>query len=266
MNQVLLSQIKNGKLFHAYVFEANKSYVESMYTEFIEKIYENQDFRSKDMKLDRFFDLEIIKPEKDYISLEKIRDMKKRVFEIPLEANYKIFIVEDAHFMRAEAQNALLKTLEEAPKYAIIILTTDNRNKLLSTILSRCQIVSAKPDNKDQDLDDEIKASILNLLVDSLNKKAYKIVGSKETFEKKDLNKRQVVNFIEEFFMNLILYKTGFDIDSISYENTLDKFSSLSIKKIERLILKLENMNEMIQVNVNFQTLIEDFMFALMEE
>ena len=111
-----------------------------------------------------------------------------------------------------------------------------------------------------------MQASILNLLVDSLNSKAFKIVGSREIFEKKDLNKRQVVNFIEEFFMNLIIFKSGIDIDKVSYAKTLEKFSSLSIKKIENLILKLEKMNEMIQVNVNFQTLIEDFMFALMEE
>ena len=266
MNEILLSQIKKGELFHAYIFEANKQDVEGMYTEFIEKIYESQDYRSKDMKLDRFFDVEVIKAEKDYISLERIREMKKKVFEIPLEASYKIFIVEDAHLMRAEAQNALLKTLEEAPEYAIIILTTDNRNKLLNTILSRCQIISYKSDKQGDELDTEMQASILNLLVDSLNSKAFKIVGSREIFEKKVLNKRQVVNFIEEFFMNLIIFKSGIDIDKVSYAKTLEKFSSLSIKKIENLILKLEKMNEMIQVNVNFQTLIEDFMFALMEE
>ncbi|MCR4908413.1 MAG: DNA polymerase III subunit [Lachnospiraceae bacterium] len=63
----------------------------------------------------------------------------------PYQTNRKIYIVPDASMMTPGAQNALLKTLEEPPSYAVIILLADNRETLLPTILSRCICLSVKP-------------------------------------------------------------------------------------------------------------------------
>ncbi|MGN1147219.1 MAG: ATP-binding protein [Lachnospiraceae bacterium] len=63
----------------------------------------------------------------------------------PYSSPYKIYIVNEAEKMTVQAQNALLKTLEEPPAYAVIILLTTNVNSLLQTILSRCVILHMKP-------------------------------------------------------------------------------------------------------------------------
>ena len=58
----------------------------------------------------------------------------------PYESRYKIYIINDAQKMTLQAQNALLKTIEEPPAYAIILLLADNPDSLLPTISSRCVI------------------------------------------------------------------------------------------------------------------------------
>lgn len=63
----------------------------------------------------------------------------------PYSSPYKIYIVNEAEKMTVQAQNALLKTLEEPPAYAVILLLTTNVNALLQTILSRCVILNMKP-------------------------------------------------------------------------------------------------------------------------
>ena len=63
----------------------------------------------------------------------------------PYSSPYKIYIVNEAEKMTVQAQNALLKTLEEPPAYAVILLLTTNVNSLLQTILSRCVVLNMKP-------------------------------------------------------------------------------------------------------------------------
>ena len=63
----------------------------------------------------------------------------------PYNSPYKVYIVSEAEKMTVQAQNALLKTLEEPPAYAVILLLTTNVNSLLQTILSRCVILHMKP-------------------------------------------------------------------------------------------------------------------------
>lgn len=63
----------------------------------------------------------------------------------PYSSPYKIYIMNEAEKMTPQAQNAILKTLEEPPEYAVIMLLTSNVNGLLPTILSRCVVLNMKP-------------------------------------------------------------------------------------------------------------------------
>ena len=63
----------------------------------------------------------------------------------PYSGPKKIYIVSEGEKMTVQAQNALLKTLEEPPEYAVILILTDNVNTLLPTILSRCVVLNMKP-------------------------------------------------------------------------------------------------------------------------
>src|SRR3989344_5650971 len=75
------------------------------------------------------------------ISIDQIRELKRLIFQKPISQKYKFVIIKKAHTLTVEAQNALLKILEEPPKSAIIILEAHNKSGLLPTILSRVVII-----------------------------------------------------------------------------------------------------------------------------
>ena len=112
------------------------------------------------------------------IKINQIRIMQEQIAEKPIISNRKVYIINDSDLMTVEAQNCLLKTLEEPPEYAVIILVLSNENKLLNTIKSRCtKIVFHKLNNEqllqyakqnnisvNNDLLDTCDGSISNLL------------------------------------------------------------------------------------------------------
>lgn len=77
-------------------------------------------------------------------SVEDIRNLNDQVRIPPQVGNYKVYIIDEVHMLTTQAFNAFLKTLEEPPKYAIFILATTEKHKILPTILSRCQIFNFK--------------------------------------------------------------------------------------------------------------------------
>ena len=77
-------------------------------------------------------------------SVDHMRALIEQVRFQPQEGKYKIFIIDEVHMLTSQAFNAFLKTLEEPPSYAIFILATTEKHKILPTILSRCQIFDFK--------------------------------------------------------------------------------------------------------------------------
>jgi DNA polymerase III delta prime subunit len=114
------------------------------------RIAYSKDFCTK-QKIDKF-DITII--EKDTsaktttqsIGIDEVKQMQKKIFFKPIKSETKAVIIEDAHLLTKEAQNALLKVLEEPPANTIIMLGSDTKEALLPTILSRCQVIELEPD------------------------------------------------------------------------------------------------------------------------
>jgi DNA polymerase III subunit gamma/tau len=77
-------------------------------------------------------------------SVEDIRNLTEQVRFSPQQGKYKVYIIDEVHMLSTQAFNAFLKTLEEPPSYAIFILATTEKHKILPTILSRCQIFDFK--------------------------------------------------------------------------------------------------------------------------
>jgi DNA polymerase III subunit gamma/tau len=71
--------------------------------------------------------------------IDDARDLREKIKFSPAESRYKVYIIDEAHMLTSEASNALLKTLEEPPEHAILILATTEAHKILPTIASRCQ-------------------------------------------------------------------------------------------------------------------------------
>jgi DNA polymerase-3 subunit gamma/tau len=77
-------------------------------------------------------------------SVDNIRDLVDQVRFVPQTGRYKVYVIDEVHMLSSSAFNAFLKTLEEPPPYAIFILATTEKHKILPTILSRCQIFDFK--------------------------------------------------------------------------------------------------------------------------
>ncbi len=101
--------------------------------------------------------LEIESEDGKSIKIEQIRYLQEKIAEKPVTSEKKVYIIKDSDLLTKEAANSLLKTLEEPPEFATIILTTANESKLLVTIKSRCTKISFVPI-----LEEEIKNYISN--------------------------------------------------------------------------------------------------------
>ncbi len=101
--------------------------------EFVEKF-------CKEHSIDRF-DQFIVATEDSSIGIAHIRDIQKTLFVKPLKGKEKMVILDDAQKLTPDAQNALLKILEEPPVYSTIILSSVSENAFLPTILSRCKLI-----------------------------------------------------------------------------------------------------------------------------
>lgn len=89
-------------------------------------------------------DFNIIKSD-GKIKIDQIRQMLEKVYEKPIISEKKVYIIDNAETMTVEAQNCLLKTLEEPPEYIVIILITSNESNLINTIKSRCLKLTFNP-------------------------------------------------------------------------------------------------------------------------
>lgn len=134
----LTNSIKNNKISHAYMFEGIEGIGKKKLTEELAKLLlDISDVNNSPDYIE-------INPDGNSIKIAQIRKLQTDIIIKP-HKDYKIYVINDAHKMTIEGQNALLKTLEEPPKYAIIILVTSNKEALLDTIKSRCEIIKFLP-------------------------------------------------------------------------------------------------------------------------
>ncbi len=90
-------------------------------------------------------DSQITEPQKNIIKVDEIRNLRLEAFMSPMQSKARVFIINDAHTMNSNAQNALLKVLEEPPKNVTFILLTKSASLLLETIRSRCVLLTLAP-------------------------------------------------------------------------------------------------------------------------
>ncbi|MBS3811688.1 MAG: DNA polymerase III subunit delta' [Halanaerobiales bacterium] len=158
--KILQDSIKNQRINHAYLFTGNNGLGKlEMAREFTRAVLCNKNgvdacgecLSCKKIEHHNHPDFKITEVLKDHkrILIDQIREMQKEISYKPYESEYKIYIINQAAKMTVQAQNSLLKTLEEPPKYAIIILINESKNELIPTIVSRCQEVKLYNQSKD---------------------------------------------------------------------------------------------------------------------
>ena len=154
---LLSNAIKNDKLSHAYLFETNNNSnsLDIIYS-FVKEIMcprnkscENCSICSR-IDNGNFLELKVINPDGLQIKKEQMSELQEEFSKVSLESNRKVYIINECEKMNAQASNSILKFLEEPVDNIVAILVTNNINRVLKTIVSRCQVISLNKNNYDK--------------------------------------------------------------------------------------------------------------------
>lgn len=148
--------------------------------------------------------------------VDYVRDIRNNAYIIPNEADKKVFILENAHTMGVEGQNAILKILEEPPSYVNFILLCSSKSGFLPTILSRATVFTVG--EAKAELDDEIRASAVQAALNVAKAAAatddYEIVKAAAVFEKDAKLLKCALPVIQEVFAAAMREKYNVPDDS----------------------------------------------------
>ncbi len=214
------------------------------------------------------------------IKIDEIRSMQVKMAEKPINSNYKVYLINDAQLMTQEAQNCLLKTLEEPPEYIVIILITSNENKVLNTIKSRCMKLyfnnldknNVKKVLTEQFEMKDINDSFLDAVGGSI-KKALLIKEKSSEYEQITklfdiIDKENLVNFINSAS---IIYENKDDIYNIlDYINILldikIRSNSNNSFKFANCIFTVEEVKKRLRANSNYDMSIDYLLMNMWKE
>ena len=232
--------LKNKSMAHAYLFSGPRGVGKTTIARLIAKgvnclnLKENGEpcnecKNCKAINEGRFSDLIEIDAASNR-SIDEIRSLKEKINYQPVEGLKKVYIIDEAHMLTKEAFNALLKTLEEPPAHVIFILATTELEKILPTIISRCQRYDFKP----LDLE-EMKAGLEHILKEenlSMADDVYPVI-----YENSSGSMRDSISILER----LIVTANGKEINLKIAEDTLRITPS---SRIKIFLNKILNENE----------------------
>lgn len=253
-------------------------------------------------------------PDLIYVTHEKsgsigVDDIRKQIHDTimirPYSSYYKIYIVDEAEKMTAQAQNALLKTIEEPPSYIVIMLLTTNQEAFLPTILSRCIQLKLKP------LEDsavksyligslgigEIKAEVYAAFARGNLGRAIHLASSEEfqlmytelihmlehlkdmdivellfyikKLKDEKLDIHDCLDFMQVWYRDVLMYKVTKDINLLVFReeyNTIKKVSAVSAYDgIEKVLRAIDKARIRLDANVNMELAME-LMLMVMKE
>lgn len=240
------------------------------------------------------------------ISVNDIRSQINNDIDIkPYASPYKIYIINEAEKMSQQAQNALLKTIEEPPAYAVILLLTSNADTFLPTILSRCITLDIKvvpdsdirnfliekyqvPDYKaeictafaqgnvgkavhlasSEDFN-EIKNSALQLLKRVREMELYELIDSVRQISDYKLEINDYFDIMMIWYRDVLLYKATSDVNSLIFKDEVydikRQASKSSYEGIEFIIKALDKAKRRLSANVNFDLVMELLLMTIKE-
>ncbi len=141
ITETLLNEINSNHLAQSFLFTGPRGVGKTTCARILAKVINQKEGDSPDQDYAfNIFEMDAASNN----SVEDIRNLNEQVRIPPQVGNYKVYIIDEVHMLSSSAFNAFLKTLEEPPKYAIFILATTEKHKILPTILSRCQIFNFK--------------------------------------------------------------------------------------------------------------------------
>lgn len=251
-------------------------------------------------------DIVYVTHEKVSISVDDIRtQVNSDIVVKPYSSPYKIYIIPEADKMTEQAQNALLKTIEEPPAYAVLLLLTENSEKLLSTILSRCVMLDLKPIQpklirnylmevkqvteymaelsanfsqgnvgkaiKYSSSEDfiQMKEDVLHLLRHIDDMQIYEIIEAMKIISRYKLEIDDYLDMMLLWYRDVLMFKVTNNPNILLYADEVKYISRQSINKdyegIEKIIAALDKAKIRLKANVNFDTAMELMLLTLKE-
>ena len=240
------------------------------------------------------------------ISVDDIRRQVNNDVAIkPYSSAHKIYIINEAEKMTVQAQNALLKTLEEPPSYAVIILLVSSLNTLLPTILSRCVVLNMKPvpdelvrkylmeqlqvpdykaevcvafargnigkakalaSSEDFEI---VKAEALSLLKYIQDLELSEMIAAIKKITEYKLEISDYLDIIAIWYRDVLLFKATNDINHLVFREEIQAIRKTaqrsSYEGIEEVIRALDTAKKRLDANVNFELTMELLMLAIQE-
>ena len=309
----LQNAIKKGQISHSYLFEGEESIGKRMVALSFAKtlLCKKQGLQpcnncNSCLKFDNFNhpDFELIEPEKDKIKRDEIKNIIDNINIAPLESPRRIFIIDNSDKIGVEGQNALLKTLEEPPSYINIILITSNINKLIPTILSRCERIKFYPvetkkigeflvSKYDKTIEEasfishftkgsvgraitlsetpeffEMREEVLNIIDSIIKGDKFKAFSSMDFFLNNKEDYEEILDIIIYWFRDLILYKELGNTELLVNKDKTSLLSSQSFLKegqINDIINRIMDTKKDIRGNVNYQLAMETMLLSMQE-
>lgn len=240
------------------------------------------------------------------ISVDDIRTQVNNTVDIkPYQGPYKVYIIPQADMMTPQAQNAILKTIEEPPSYAVFLLLTENAETLLPTINSRCVMLKLRnikdtlikkylmenleiPDYKadmctafaqgnmgraimlaNSDHFNEIREEAVQLLKHISEMELNEIVAAVKNISIYKLEITDYLDIIMIWYRDVLLYKATKEIDKVVFKDQLQSIKEQARKSsyegIELILESLEKAKARLKANVNFD-LVMELLFLTIKE
>lgn len=312
----LETAMKMNKVSHAYIFSGEKGSGKKLLADvFAEALQCEQEgteackdcHSCKQAESGNHPDIIHVTHEKpNSIGVEDIREQLVNDVQIkPYNGRYKIYIVADADKMTVQAQNALLKTIEEPPVYAVILLLVNNSTALLPTILSRCVMLSIKPiadaevkkylmehvQIPDYEAEvctafaqgnigkavllatsenfNEIKNTALHLLKNISRMEIQEVIATVKAVSEFKMEIQDFLDFLAVWYRDILYFKATRDINGLIFRDQVnvitDQINKSSYEGIENIIAGLQKAKVRLNANVNFDLTME-LLFLLIKE
>lgn len=316
--QYIKNAVKSGKISHAYILNGEKGSGKRLLAKLFAMSLQCQNPQEdgdgcgecqscKQTMHDNQPDIIRVTHEKpNSISVDDIRGQINNDIVIrPYSSKYKIYIVPEADLMTVQAQNALLKTLEEPPAYAVIFLLTENAEVLLPTIRSRCVMLKLRnvkdtlikkylmeqrqiPDYKadvcvafaqgnlgraimlaESDYFNEIRESAVHLLKYIDEMELYEIVAAIRKMSSYKMEITDFLDMIAIWYRDVLLYKATKSPEKVVFADQLkyirERAEKSSYEGIEKILESLETAKARLKANVNFDLVMELLLLTIKE-
>ncbi len=314
----LKSAIENGKISHAYIIHGEKNAGKEFIAETFAMALECEDETGVEPCMEcHSCKQAVTKNHPDIITLihEKpgtigVEDIRRSIVSDvsvrPYSGKWKIYLINDAEKMSVQAQNALLKTLEEPPEYVVILLLTSNMSALLPTIISRSTVLNMRPvDDKtvrkylmerihvpDYQADicvafargnigkakhlatsedfDNIKNDAVRVLKYAHEMDMSEFVTALNQISAYKINIEDYLDILLIWYRDVLMFKATGDIDSLVFKEEIksirERAGRSSYEAVEKIIEAIEKTKVRLKANVNFELAMELLLLAIKEE